>query len=70
MRLILLLLALSLSGCVITPAFHPTTEEGALCKRDCASEMGRCAGSSYTCDRAHAKCVSACIDLDQIKRRQ
>lgn len=61
-------LLLFLSGCVITPEFTPTTRDGALCKKECAMQMGRCDAAPYTCDRFHAKCVQACIDLDRVSK--
>lgn len=64
----LCLLAAASSGCMIAPRFQPTTLEGAQCKERCAHNMQDCRGSSYTCDRAYAKCIEACIDAENLAK--
>jgi hypothetical protein len=66
-RLALLLLLL-LGGCASGSNFTPRTPQGAACKQQCALEMGRCAGSSYTCDRAASTCMAACQDAENTAR--
>jgi len=61
------LLAL-VTGCVASD-FEPQTIEGAQCKSDCAESMQLCNESSYTCERAYALCIEACIDVDVIARK-
>lgn len=58
-----------LAGCASGMNFHPKTEEGVRCKQECARNMAMCQGSSYSCDRATATCISACEDVDRIKTR-
>lgn len=58
----------ALPGCVMAPSFQPTTIEGAKCKKDCAQTMQLCAGSSYTCDRSYAKCIEACVDVENVSK--
>jgi hypothetical protein len=61
-------LFLLLGGCAAGSDFTPRTAQGAQCKQQCALEMSRCAGSSYTCDRAASTCMAACQDLDKTVR--
>lgn len=61
---------LLLTSCVIAPSFEPTTLEGANCKQQCAKNMQLCNGSSYTCDRAYAKCIEACVDTERVIKQQ
>ncbi len=63
MRIALAALTLLTSGC-FPAVYNPKTVAGADCKKSCALEMGRCDGSSYTCDRAYSRCISACKDMD------
>lgn len=63
-----LVLAVAFIGCVATPAFQPTTPEGAQCKERCAHNMQSCRGSSYTCDRAYSKCIEACRDTENVAK--
>jgi hypothetical protein len=65
--LLLLLGGLSLGGCAAGTNFTPQTTQGAACKQQCASEMSRCLGSSYTCDRAASTCMAACQTLDKAR---
>ncbi len=58
-----------LAGCAAGSNFKPTTAEGASCKAQCAKDMARCSGSSYTCDRAASTCMTACEELDAIKKQ-
>lgn len=68
MKLFSLLLSISIlvTGCAAGRNFKPTTAEGANCKARCAKDMTICQGSSYTCDRAAATCMTACEELDVI----
>lgn len=67
---IILITALLLSSCAFAPSFKPTTIEGAQCKQQCAENMQRCSGSSYTCDKSYAKCVEACVDTERVIKMQ
>jgi hypothetical protein len=58
-----------LAGCAAGSGFKPVTTAGAECKVQCAQSMTECRGSSYTCDRAAATCMSACEELDVIKSK-
>lgn len=69
LRLFIISIILSASGCV-APNFHPTTTEGAMCKQQCAQTMQLCSGSSYTCDRSYAKCIESCIDIENVVKLQ
>ena len=64
-RLVILSLLL-LGGCAAGTNFTPRTTQGAVCKQQCALQMNRCFGSSYTCDRAASTCMAACQDLDHL----
>jgi hypothetical protein len=71
MRIILLTFTIVFWGsCVIAPHFEPQTMEGANCKHQCSENMQLCHGSSYTCDRAYAKCIEACMDKERIIKQQ
>ena len=59
--------AVIITGCV-APTFNPTTQVGAECKKSCASGMQSCNGSSYTCDKSYAACISACIDTERLSK--
>lgn len=59
-----------LGACASGSNFKPTTAEGASCKAQCARDMARCRGSSYTCDRAASTCMSACEELDAIQSKK
>ena len=61
---------LILVACAAGTSFKPKTIEGAQCKASCASEMSSCQGSSYTCDRAAATCMSSCRELDDIASKK
>ena len=58
-----------LVGCAAGSSFHPKTVEGANCKAQCAKDMARCGGSSYSCDRAASTCMDACQDLDSLTKK-
>lgn len=58
-----------IAGCAAGSSFHPKTVEGANCKAQCAKDMARCGGSSYSCDRAASTCMDACQDLDNLTKK-
>lgn len=70
MKYFLLVSVVFLAGCVITPRFNPKTVVGAKCKHECATAISSCYGSPYTCDRGHAKCVQACIELEHFQAQK
>jgi hypothetical protein len=53
----------------VTSGFTAKTAEGASCKVQCARDMSACNGSSYTCDRAAATCMSACQEVDELRSK-
>ena len=64
-------LIISISGCSApwsVPAFNPKTAKGAECANQCASNMQRCNGSSYTCDRSYSHCIRSCINIDRLSK--
>lgn len=63
----ILLIFLFLVGCGAAP-YYPKTKEGALCKRQCAIDMAKCEGSSYTCDSAQSACYSSCRDIERLSK--
>ena len=50
------------------PTFNPKTSKGAECKYQCAVNMQRCDGSSYTCDRSYSHCIASCMDIDRLSK--
>lgn len=66
-KIIAIITAIIVTGCV-SPTFKPTTQAGAECKKSCASGMQACNGSSYTCDKSYAACISACIDTERLSK--
>lgn len=67
MRYLIFVGALSLTSC-FSPTFVPRTAEGARCKKECATSMASCQGSSYTCDKANNQCVESCIELENTQQ--
>ncbi len=69
--LLTFLLVISLSACAgaVGSSFKPKTVAGAQCKNQCAQNMSRCLGSSYTCDRAASTCMQSCEELDAVSKR-
>jgi hypothetical protein len=65
---LLLFLLLGCAAVFDMSDFEPTTRAGAQCKFDCAQTMAQCKGSSYTCDRAAAACMSSCKELDVLSK--
>lgn len=70
MRLFLISLValLALVGCAAGSDFKPKTQAGAQCKVQCAQNMSKCVGSSYTCDRAASTCMQSCAELDAVSK--
>lgn len=64
----LFILTTACSGPWSAPTFNPETALGAECKNQCAANMQRCSGSSYTCDRSYSHCISSCIDIDRLNK--
>lgn len=66
--LITIFVILTLPACAAGASFKPKTVAGAQCKNQCAQDMSRCMGSSYTCDRAASTCMQSCEELDALSK--
>lgn len=65
----LLPICILVAGCAAGSNFKPTSKEGTDCKAQCEKDMAMCQGSSSTCDRAAASCMSACEEVDAIANK-
>lgn len=67
---LVLAICILVCGCSSGASFKPKTAEGANCKAKCASDMALCQSSREICEEATSTCMTACKELDDIKRSE